>query len=210
MTAALAFLKAAWGIAKLIPWQIYVVIGLFAAAYAYGLSEHHIGYKEAKDEDAKIAEAKQKAQDAANALANAKLFSVAYTAQKQADFLAWKLEDEKKDNAVQLAAAKSKEPNYVSPLALGGNDPILPRGYILWRVDTAAYANGIDFPDAPAAPAGTLGQPSGVSLSTFSDVDLAQATAFREAVQWGSAWKDRANLLETTCNAIITTAKGSP
>lgn len=53
----LLFLKSAWGVLKLIPWQVYAVIAAGIAIYGYGLNEHHLGYKEAKAEDAKVAEA---------------------------------------------------------------------------------------------------------------------------------------------------------
>lgn len=206
--AFVAFLKSAWGILKLIPWQVYAVIAGGIAIYGYGLNEHHLGFKEAKAEDAKAEEVKRKAQEASNALANAQLFSVGFDAKKRADFAEWKLQDEAKDHAVKLAAAQSKEKNYEPAIVLAAV-PQLPVGYILWRLDTAGFANGIDIPDAPAAPKESLGQPSGLSLTEISDLDLAQASAFREAVTWGKSWQQRARDVEQECTAIISTVKGS-
>jgi len=56
----IVFLKAAWAVAKLIPWQVYAVVVAAIWVYGYGVHEHTLGYNEAKGEDAK-AQAEQMA-----------------------------------------------------------------------------------------------------------------------------------------------------
>lgn len=42
----IAFARTVWGFMKLIPWQIYALVGLVFAFYGYGLYEHHQGAKD--------------------------------------------------------------------------------------------------------------------------------------------------------------------
>jgi len=197
-----------WNFLKSLPWWIYALV----AAVLYHVAAIHIAASRATDEcnakwEVKVAQ-QQKAQDAANALANAKLSDARYAVQQSEAALDLRLANESQETQAKVVQAKEKEVEYV-PVVVAPD--MLPVGYILWRIDSAGFANGIDFPPAPAAPRESLGDPSGISLTQITDLDLAQAASFRDAVTWGSGWKDRAIDLEklytqvtaTKCAAVV-------
>jgi hypothetical protein len=154
MTAVLAFLKAAWGIAKLIPWQVYLVIGFFAAAYAYGVSEHHQGFKEAKDEDAKMAAAdKAKYDKEVAALKAIQQTVITRTVIEYRDRV--KVVKEKTD------VVQKEIQDHV-----GHDDPILP-GWVRYTFDAAALG---ELPhDSAGAAAAALPVETSTVLQTAAD-----------------------------------------
>lgn len=194
---------------KLVPTSVW--IGLAAAVALLGLvwAIDHRGEVRGAARVQAAWDADKLARERATALANAELADAGYQAKRKADALAALLEHEKEQAAAARAALANRKDAYVAP-ALTKSCPDVPRGYLLWRSAAAAYANGADFPPAPNPSDLSLAFPSGVSLGTLSDTDLAQAAAFRDALQWGNGWKQYAANVGDYCDAVIAAAKGRP
>lgn len=144
----MSFLLAAWNIAKLIPWQVYAVAAIFLGAYAYGLNEHHLGYHEAKDEDAKVYAEQKAAYDK----------QVAELKAKQQEVIT-KTVTVYRDR-VQIVKEKGDEVIREIPVLVMGNDVVLSGGV---RVAHDAAALG----ELPNDPQGAARAAAPVEVTTL-------------------------------------------
>lgn len=87
-----------------------------------------------------------------------------------------------------VANLKKGFAHYVTPLQLSRCSDI-PRGFLLFGADAAAYANGGNPPVAPPAPDLALDAPSGVSLDALAGTVAEQAGAFRQCRERVLAWE---------------------
>lgn len=161
-----------------------------AAAVAFAAHERAIGYKEAVDEAA-VAEKKRedaylalmaKRQAAFNALERK---YAALSAQRDRELVA-----KDTQRLAELAALKKRIPSYVTP-ASTRSCPDVPRSYLLFRADAAAFANRQTGAIAPAGAAASGDAPetaSGVSLSDLAGTDADQASAYRACAERDEGW----------------------
>lgn len=215
MTVVFAILKAVWGVLRAIPWQVYAVVAVVTAIFAVHVHLLNKAVDEQKQVDEAQCAAEKKAErdarDRANALANAQLAEKARALAIARESAELDRQREEARHQAELLDLQRRKDAYVGPNVLKDSRcSDVPRGYLLWRTDTAAFANGAQLPAGPQAKDGPLDEPSGVSLSALADTDLAQADAFRKARQWGSEWRDYALELKTYCEDTLTTLKGKP
>lgn len=196
-----AALKVFWTFLKGIPWQVWAALGIALAVLYFGHTRYKAGYAEAEGHYiARFHELERQA-----ALARLEV----QQALKERDAIA---EELKLEHEKQLAEAETKrlkdleaQKRRLTANVTTENTrscPDLPRSYILFRHAAADHANATDRgPETVGATAGVEPEPSGVSLPSIAETDLAQADAFREAVTWGTAWRDYAERTKTTCEA---------
>jgi hypothetical protein len=179
-------------------WLGWVAVGAygdqrFAAGVTQGIAQEH--------------ERAARAQERADAIANAVL------ADQQVKFAALrkqaqeKLEQQEKDARAELERLKGSLPAYVSPLRLS-SFPALPRGFLRYGAAAAAFANG-EGADPRGAAVQPDDEPSTVSLAAWGDYLADQASAFRSCTAWGSGWRDYAGRLKAQCESTISTLQGN-
>lgn len=164
-----------------------VMLALAAAAAAtFGIHERSIGYREAVDA---YAERDRKLEEAYLAVM-AKRQAAFAALQTQVTQLTAKheLELKAKDQKrlADLENLKKEMPSYVSTKS--AICPAVPLGYLLWRGNVAAYANGNDS-RAPAPGTELADTPSRFSLTDVSRLDAGQASAFKACRDRVKGWE---------------------
>lgn len=109
-------------------------------------------------------------------------------------------------HAKDLAALHARQAEYMGTLLLAAV-PDVPRDYLLFRADAATFANG-GSPAAARRPEQIAPESSGVSFGSLAEADVAQADAYRSAVDWGRQWQAAAQRLEHQCKSEINILMG--
>jgi hypothetical protein len=161
-----------------------------AAAVAFGAHERAIGYKEAVDA---YAIQEKKRDDAYLALMARRQTAFSALEKKYSELSAQhdrELVAKDGQRMAELAALKKRIPTYVTK-ASTRSCPDVPRSYLLFRADAAAFANRQASAIAPAAAAasGDAAQTaSGISLDDLSGADADQAGSYRACAERDEAW----------------------
>jgi hypothetical protein len=145
-----------------------------AAALAFGAHERGIGYREAMDKVDLQRQAEEKAylalmvkrQNAFNAIEKK---YAELTASREGE-----LQAKDKQRVAELAALMKRGSEHVTP-ASTRSCPDVPRSYLLFRADAAAFANRATAAIPTAAGAEPVETASGVSLPALTDTDAGQA-----------------------------------
>lgn len=195
----LAALKVAWTVLKLIPWQVYAVLGIGLAAY-WWLSAHDQAIEErvTKERDAYHQGLQKKANDQAKArLARAQAeiadWVLKYVAVR--DDLESQLRGEKKKLAEANADLKVLRSKNVT--AYANSRCNLTRGAVLQFNAGAASANGTATSPTPAAPPtgpDLVDAPADISLDSFvaaiNDTQAALGDCRIQVKGWQQFWSN--------------------
>lgn len=161
-----------------------------AAAVAFGARERAIGYKQAVDA---YSVAEKKREDAWLDLMAKRQVAFNALEKKYAELSAQRdreLVAKDAQRLAELAALKKRIPAYVTP-ASTRSCPDVPRSYLLFRADAAAFANR-ETGAIPAASAAARGDApetaSGVSLAELAGTDADQAGAYRACAERVEGW----------------------
>ena len=194
----LAFLRTAWGFLKLIPWQVWAALAAALAIMYFGHIRYKAGYARAEAVYQAHFRDLERQRDEANKAVQKALAERNEAAEKLKKAHEEALAEAEAKRLKDLADQKRRLTANVTTESTR-SCPDVPRSYILFRVDAAAFANGVGGAETAGTAAGVEPEGSGVSLPALAETDLAQANAFREAVTWGEAWRDYADRTKQTC-----------
>jgi hypothetical protein len=173
---------------KSIPWQVYAIL---AVVVGLGIAHVSLVREAVARNDAKWVgrlEEQKRRQDAADAKAKHEIAALQSlyteaTARHEAS-----LKAVQSQRLQELTKLKERLAAYVTPLQLARCNDV-PRGYLLFRSDAAAFANSRPIAGAAEAPADPVDSPSGVSLESLAEADAAQAAAYRTCADRDAAWR---------------------
>src|SRR5688572_15297724 len=181
MAAVLAFFDTKLG--------RYVLIAAvaIAAAVAFGAWQRAIGYREAVDEYHVEEQKREREWLRVTAVRQSALFELreAYYALLAQRDLELQAKDRQREQ--EIDDLRKEIPTYVSTENTR-SCPDVPRGYLLYRAAAAARANAAGPGPGPESGAHLEDAPSGVSLPTLAQTDLAQANAYRACADRHAAW----------------------
>lgn len=187
----LAFLRTAWTFLKMIPWQVWAILGALAAAVVYTLWIDHRAYergeRHATEKYERIRLAEREAQIKADQAASFALSQLTERLDRARVDEEKRLQDAEIARRDEVKRLEGRFHALVSATQLA-RCPDVPRGFLRFWTEASAFANGrVDSAPAPAS-AESLDPPSGVPLPAVASTITGQAGAYKACAERQAGW----------------------